>query len=732
MTGQDAGQRLRVARAARNAASTQAARGQALHELSLAAYDAYVETGRLDLMDEAVAAAEAGLRATPAADAETYSARANDFGWMLRQRYDDRGDEGDLWRAVSVLRTAVRRTPDGHRDWPGRAMNLANALTELYERIDAGQLLDEAIGLLEEAVRRSPQNAPDHISLLSALSRTLRTRYGGVGSREDLERSVHLDELALAAIPPRHPERVVLLGNAANGLSHLSTSRDASWRRAVTLWREAYELGLEQQPVVALTFCLNWLHSALARKAAADATDAAAFAQRVLDRLVAVQQSRGEQEVWLRYAASLPSLAAQVYVEAGDPEHAVLAVEHVRATLLAATLARTGGGNAPTFSQLREVAGRDGPLVYLVPSSRAMALIVGAAGVSVLPLPKLTEEAVESAVTVLYGRYDRRRADAEGWRKAFDDVTRWLWTAVMGPLLGSLGTHRQINLLPSGALALLPLHAAWEPAAGQTATGRRYASDNILMALQPNAKLLLRPPAPASAGGGRLVAVAEPRPTSQRPLRFAVAEATAAVAVFPGTRPIVHEDATVEFVTTSIADADVIHLACHGQMKIDEPLAGGLVLANDHRLTIGTVLDSRLAARLIVASACESAAIPPDLGDQVVNLAAALLQAGSHAVLATAFAVDDFTALVLTTRFYAEWRAGSPGPQALRAAVTFLRDTTNAEKLRWVDELRSAKWPAAVTDPLSNMLALKRPAERSFAHPTEWAPFTWWGRHVGA
>ena len=721
-------QRLAAARAAAGAPSSREQQGSAFHALAFAALDAYTASGQLDLLDEAVAAAEASLRvASPAA--KEYAARANDYGFLLRQRYDDRGRQADLWRAESALRTAVLRTPQGDADWPGRAGNLANALVELYELTDTRQQLDGAIGILEDAVGRASPESPDRFFLLSSLSRALRVRYGGVGNREDLVRSVDSDEQALAAIPPRHPDRILLLGNLANGLSHLSSARDARWSRAIVLWREAYQLGIEEQPAAALVFCLNWLHSALSRKAAPDATDAAVFAQRALDKLVAAQQSRSEQEVWLRQAANLPPLAAQVYVEAGSPERAVLAVEHARAALLTATMASTGSRGTVSLGQLRDVARREGPLVYLVPCSRAMALTVDANGVSVLRLPALTEEAVEAAVDKLYGSYYRRRADTESWRKAFDNVTRWLWTVVMGPLLSSLRTHRQVNLLPSGLLALLPLHAAWEPK-GQAVTGRRYIGDELLVVLQPTANLLLRPLPAAAACAGQLVAVADPRPTSQMPLRWAVAEAHAAEKLFRDFREFIHEDAQCDKVLPAIAKAGVVHLACHGEMRLDEPLAGGVILAGDQLLTVGAVLETRLRAHLVVASACESAATPADLADQVVNLAAALLHAGSHAVLATAFAVDDFTALVLATRFYAEWRTGSSGPQALRAAVAFLRDTTKIEKLSWVQELRDAGWAADVTESLSTGLAVE--SDRSFAHPVRWAPFTWWGRHVTA
>ena len=303
----------------------------------------------------------------------------------------------------------------------------------------------------------------------------------------------------------------------------------------------------------------------------------------------------------------------------------------------------------------------------------------------------------------------------------------------MGPLLEALGANRRVHLLPGDLLAVLPLHAAWEPKAGAAGTGRRYVGDDLLITLQPSAKLLLRPaPRRASAAPGRLLAVAEPRPTSERPLRWAVAEAHAAAAAFGAADVLVHENATPERVLSAIEAVDVVHFACHGRMEVGNPLAGGLVLADDQLLTIGAVLEAHLDTRLVFASACGTASVAPGMPNEVVNFAAALLYAGSQSVLASSFTVDDFSAFLLAARFYAEWRSGTVGPEALRAAVCFLRDTTNAEKLAWVDELRRAECPPAVTQALAGVLGLALPAERSFADPTEWAPFTWWGRYVAA
>jgi hypothetical protein len=185
------------------------------------------------------------------------------------------------------------------------------------------------------------------------------------------------------------------------------------------------------------------------------------------------------------------------------------------------------------------MARRVGPLAYLVPGDHPLGLVVDSAGVRVLRLPELTEDAVWSAVDRFYGGYFDRREDSDGWRRAFDEVARWLWTAAMGPLLDQASAGGILQLLPGGLLATLPLHAAWTPD-GNRPTGRRYASDEVVLTMLPAAQVLRTD----RTMGRRLLAVADPRPTSERPLSWSVLEASAAATAFDTTLTLHQEDAT--------------------------------------------------------------------------------------------------------------------------------------------------------------------------------------------
>lgn len=700
-------------------------RADALARAASAGERAYASTGRLEFLDDAVRDIEQSLQLTHPA-VGVYAPRIDILGMLLRQRFEDRHDPGDLWKAVSALRTAVARTPQPHPEWTGRAMNLGNALVNLHVLTRTPAPLDEAIDVLERATEHSPEGAPELPQHLSALSRALRVRGLASGSETDLDRSAELDARALDIASPAHPARALLLSNAANGLSLTSSGRDSRWQRAIEYWREACRVALDQRPSLALTAALTWMQRALDHDAAADATQATSLALQALDRLVSAQGTRAEQEEWLRSGARLPSLAARVHVATGNLGAAVLAVERTRASLASRMLARSEVAAELTLGRLQELAHRDAPLVYVVPGEGAMALVVEAETVTHVALPALTDDAVENAVSRLYSAYYRRERDPSAWRGALEHVTRWLWGALMGPVLDALAGHARAHLLPGGLLALLPLHAAW----ATCPAGRRYAGDELLIALQPNARGILRERAGPRAGVWRMVGVAEPQPTRESRLQWALPEIRAAAAAFDEAEILAHEDATPDRVLAAFAGADIVHCACHGRANITDPLSGGLILAGDRILTLDEVRRSQLAARLVVATACESASVAPGLPDEVVSLAATILQSGADAVLATAFAVDDFTALLVTVRFYAEWRPGVRGTEALREAVRFLRDTTNAEKLAWVGELQRAGVPSDVTAAIESVLAFARPEDRSFSHVVEWAPFTWWGRDV--
>lgn len=131
--------------------------------------------------------------------------------------------------------------------------------------------------------------------------------------------------------------------------------------------------------------------------------------------------------------------------------------------------------------------------------------------------------------------------------------------------------------------------------------------------------------------------------------------------------------------TGALAEFEIVHLATHG---FSEPAASGLVFSTfdtagreiDGVVREWQVYDLRLAADLVVLSACRSGQGEPLTGEGVMSLARAFLWAGASTVVASLWDVDDDATRVLMETFYTELLRNrvSPG-EALRRAQRAVR-----------------------------------------------------------
>jgi hypothetical protein len=348
----------------------------------------------------------------------------------------------------------------------------------------------------------------------------------------------------------------------------------------------------------------------------------------------------------------------------------------------------------PTFADVAGVAA-DCPLVYLAAAEPGgLALVVRGTDVTHVPLDELTATALREKADAHLERYARYRASARAaypqrsaeaaypqWNAWLDEVTGWLWDAVMGPVLGHVGEATQLVVVAGGLLGLLPLHAAWTADDGRV-TGRRYVMDTAPVSYAPNARALRAARRLAEqVKPTRLLAIANPWPVAAAPLAMAPYEALSAAASFPGAHTILQQgEATFLSFEWKAAEADVLHLACHGFAVLDRPLDSGLVLAGG-QVTLEQMMAWPLQVRLAVLSACETAQPGTELPDEVVALPTGLLQAGVAGIVASQWSVPDRATAMLMTEFYRCWRWEQMAPAAaLRAAQRWLRDTTTDEK----------------------------------------------------
>ncbi|WP_261556389.1 CHAT domain-containing protein [Frankia tisae] len=368
------------------------------------------------------------------------------------------------------------------------------------------------------------------------------------------------------------------------------------------------------------------------------------------------------------------------------------------------------------------------PLVYLAATPRGgLALVVTASrhtAVEVVWLPELTiaHERTWVGRCVL--------AAEDGDFDAYDEASRWLGRAVMGPVMKLLAPYRRAVLVPDGLLGSAPLHAVTLPATD--GGGGSYALDRLTLGYAPSARALgaHQGAARPDRSGELLLAVADPASAGQRALPGAQIETDIIARHFgPDAQVLRGGEATRARVLSILAASDVLHFACHATARPMDPLGSHLQLAGGQLITLRDIggLDG-LNPRLTVLSACQTAVIGDDLPDELVSLATGLLQAGSTGVVATQWSVDDVASSALMARFYQLWRdEGVDADHALRRAQLWVRRTTNGEKVReFPDLLRIPRYAPAAGAPAASRHAWE--SRRSHEHPVYWAAFTFLGR----
>jgi tetratricopeptide (TPR) repeat protein len=225
---------------------------------------------------------------------------------------------------------------------------------------------------------------------------------------------------------------------------------------------------------------------------------------------------------------------------------------------------------------------------------------------------------------------------------------------VWAPLQTARAGRDRLLVIPHAALDAVPFAALHD--------GEHYLAERLELAVAPSAGVALRRMSDAGPRTMRILAVGE----SSR-LAHAADEARNVAAQFADGDVLIDEAATVDAVRARAQQANVIHLACHGQFRADNPRFSALHL-HDGPLAVEMVESLQLDNPVVVLSACETAAAHPAAGDEMIGLVRAFLKAGAHRVVASLWPIDDAVTARFMSHFYSVLRSGSSTVAALRAA----------------------------------------------------------------
>ncbi len=150
-------------------------------------------------------------------------------------------------------------------------------------------------------------------------------------------------------------------------------------------------------------------------------------------------------------------------------------------------------------------------------------------------------------------------------------------------------------------------------------------------------------------------------------LQHSAPEVTEIAGIYPGSRPLVGESATVDATLRALDGVKLAHLAAHGHHDQDNVLFSRLDLA-DGPLMAYDIQRLSVAPRQVVLSACDVGRTMVRPGDEILGFTAALLHIGTPTVISSVARVADDAAVGVMTSYHRALRAGTPPAEALAQA----------------------------------------------------------------
>jgi CHAT domain-containing protein len=313
-------------------------------------------------------------------------------------------------------------------------------------------------------------------------------------------------------------------------------------------------------------------------------------------------------------------------------------------------------------------------LVYHIIEDSILAFVVNCTSIHLLP--QLNQAStVQMLLWRLAGLMDRMRA---GWAFSGDQtgllelsvrrLLAALYQALVAPLEDTLSevaviddpqAPRKLIIIPHGCLHQVPFHALFD--------SQNYLIDRFEISYAPSATIYLhcqqRPFIPMAKA--LLLGVPDPS------IPAVAAEVKAVAAHLPLAHVLLDQQATLAALQAKAADCQLLHLACHGLFRADNPMFSALKL-HDGWLTATDAMQLHLPDALVTLSACESGRSQVAGGDELLGLLRAFLGAGAATVVVSLWLAQDDTTARLMSHYYA--RLPELGPAAaLRAAQLALK-----------------------------------------------------------
>jgi len=261
-------------------------------------------------------------------------------------------------------------------------------------------------------------------------------------------------------------------------------------------------------------------------------------------------------------------------------------------------------------------------------------------------------------------------------------ILHQLYQLLIAPFEERFAEYSKLIIVPHDSLHYLPFHALYD--------GNSYLLESYEISYLPSSSSLrycreVRPSVDHSVIVGH---------SNGGHLPHAVEEARLIASLLNG-QVFLEEQASLVELYQAIPDSRILHLAAHGDFRLDNPLFSGLALAGGW-LTTMDIFNLHLNTSLVTLSACQTGRNVLGGGDELLGLMRAFLSSGAASLALTLWAVEDRSTAQIMERFYRNLVNGGGKGESLRQAQLHL--------LRGADDSADTQ-------------------SKYYSHPYFWAPF---------
>ena len=261
---------------------------------------------------------------------------------------------------------------------------------------------------------------------------------------------------------------------------------------------------------------------------------------------------------------------------------------------------------------------------------------------------------------------------APGSQKTIRRLLKKLYDLLIAPVASLLpSSSGYLTIVPYDSLHKLPFHALYD--------GSRFLIENYQINYLPASSLLTHL---ALHNSNDPVETATRSPLvfgySDRGHLQRVQDEARTIASLLGGNCCLEEEATIARLIQQAPTSPIIHLATHGQSRLDAPNFSYVRLADGQLNAIDAFSLDLQHCELVTLSGCETGLALSGGGDEQLGLARAFLAAGAPSLVISLWSVEDTSTNELMQHFYQHLLQGESKVQALRSAQCNLLQQTDS------------------------------------------------------